>query len=70
MDGETKVEDEDENDLADEEEFDVLASFDKLPTVVKFDVDAESCITYLTESSAISQGPPSTIASSECSDSS
>ena len=42
MDGETKVEDEDENDLADEEEFDVLASFDKLPTVVKFDVDSKS----------------------------
>jgi hypothetical protein len=60
---------EDSSDNGDEE-FDVLASFDKLPTVVKFDVDQESCITYNTESSAISQGPPSTIASSECTDSS
>lgn len=60
---------EDSSDCADEE-FDVLASFDKLPTVVKFDADNESCITYMTESSAISQGPPSSVASSEITDSS
>lgn len=41
-----------------------------LPTVVKLDVDAVSCITYNTESSNISQGPPSSIASSEVTDSS
>jgi hypothetical protein len=67
LDGETKVADSSDDGS---EEQDVLASFEKLPTVVKFDVDNESCITYMTESSAISQGPPSSVASSDVTDSS
>ena len=36
------------------------------PTNVKLDVDAQSCITYITESSRLSNGAPSTVLSSEC----
>lgn len=58
-----------ELDLSEAADF-VLAenSLAKLPAVtnVKLDVDAASAITYLTESSRLSNGPPSTVLSSEC----
>jgi len=43
-----------------------IGSLQKLPPVVKLDVDNQSTITYLTESSRLTNGPPSTVLSSQC----
>ena len=43
-----------------------MGSMQQLPSVVKLDMDNVSCMTYITESSRLSNGAPSTVLSSEC----
>ena len=61
-----------EEEIDPEEELDTVRVYETLaklpsvaPTNVKLDVDAQSCVTYLTESSRLSNGAPSTVLSSE-----
>jgi len=61
-----KTSSEEDESEADDEFVDKIGSLQKLPTVVKMDMDNQSTMTYITESSRLTNGSPSTVLSSSC----